>query len=197
MTAALAGYDGEPRTERHFDWVACEDRLSAASCAAIIEAAYEFPAERAGSVGEAQHPGRRQATTRKLLPSDRSQWVFERLLSVASVANRRHYGLSLSGIHRPPEYVEYRPGNGRFDWHNDYSHHPTLSPRKLTLVVQLSHPSAYEGGALQTFGLGVQELPREQGSILIFPSFVFHRVTEVTAGERRILVAWIAGAPLR
>jgi PKHD-type hydroxylase len=34
---------------------------------------------------------------------------------------------------------------------------------------------------------------REKGTILVFPSFVYHRVTEVTKGDRFSLVGWYEG----
>ena len=42
-----------------------------------------------------------------------------------------------------------------------------------------------------------QQEAREQGSIIIFPSFVYHRVTPVTHGRRHSLVGWIAGPTFR
>jgi predicted 2-oxoglutarate/Fe(II)-dependent dioxygenase YbiX len=47
------------------------------------------------------------------------------------------------------------------------------------------------------FGTTVEDLPAERGSVLAFPSFLYHRVTPVTGGVRRALVAWIAGPRLR
>ncbi|KOG33018.1 oxidoreductase [Streptomyces viridochromogenes] len=98
---------------------------------------------------------------------------------------------------RAPQYVEYLPGNGHFHRHNDYSHDQTDSPRKITVIVQLSDASSYEGGGLQMFGVDTEELPRERGSVLVFPSLIDHRVTPVTQGLRRALVAWVAGPRLR
>jgi len=36
---------------------------------------------------------------------------------------------------------------------------------------------------------------KEQGSVVIFPSFTFHRVTPVTKGTRYSLVSWSVGNP--
>ena len=38
---------------------------------------------------------------------------------------------------------------------------------------------------------------RKKGSILIFPSFVEHRVTPVTKGVRKSLVGWYEGPKFR
>jgi PKHD-type hydroxylase len=36
---------------------------------------------------------------------------------------------------------------------------------------------------------------RQIGTAVIFPSHLYHRVTPVTAGTRRSLVAWFVGPP--
>ena len=42
-----------------------------------------------------------------------------------------------------------------------------------------------------------QQEAREQGSIIIFPSFVYHQVTPVRRGMRQSLVGWISGPTFR
>jgi PKHD-type hydroxylase len=196
QTFSPAAQGDATRPERHLDWVVCAERLAAADCDAIVATAREFRAEPAVALGD-PYRLRRRAIAHKVLPTERSGWIFDLLLSVAAEANARHYGLALSGITRAPEYCEYRPDNGQFDWHTDYGHEPVSTPRKLTLIVQLSDAAEYAGGRLEVFGVRVDELPTERGSILVLPSFVHHRVTRVTSGVRRVLVAWIAGPPLR
>jgi len=36
-------------------------------------------------------------------------------------------------------------------------------------------------------------MKKEQGTLTIFPSFVLHKVTPVTKGERNSLVTWVTG----
>lgn len=105
--------------------------------------------------------------------------------------------MALDGILKQAEYVEYRPRRGAFAWHNDYSHENETAVRKLTIIVQLSDPKDYAGGRLQIFGRRIFDLPSRRGTIIAFPSFLFHRVTAVTRGERRALVAWVGGPALR
>ena len=66
--------------------------------------------------------------------------------------------------------------------------------RKLTMVIQLSDPSEYEGGQLELFE-DIQ-IPKQKGLVAMFPSFGnYHRVTPVLSGTRKVLVAWIWGPP--
>lgn len=182
-----------PTTGLHLGWVYGEERLSDSTCDEIVAACREFPILPPNTVGEDHYPSHRLADVRKVGVTLRTQWLFDLLCDVAEEVSRSANHLELAAITRSPQYVEYRPDWGHFDWHNDYSHDLPQVPRKLTVIIQLSHPTEYEGGRLEVFGTKIDELPRERGTILAFPSLIFHRVTPVTSGLRRALVAWIAG----
>jgi len=75
--------------------------------------------------------------------------------------------------------------------------------RKISITLNLTDPESYEGGNLK-FDLGphvkgnrlkVCDDSRSQGSIIIFPSFMYHCVTPVTSGIRYSLVLWCLGKP--
>jgi len=77
--------------------------------------------------------------------------------------------------------------------------------RKLSMTINLNKPGEYEGGNLK-FDFGPHapgnrfhecvEI-RPQGSIIIFPSYVYHQVTPVTSGTRYSLVLWTLGQPFK
>ena len=70
------------------------------------------------------------------------------------------------------------------------------SSRKISIVVQLSDPLEYEGGELQISDGGTNRVcEKTKGTIIIFPSYLLHRVTPVTKGTRRSLVLWVTGPP--
>ena len=89
----------------------------------------------------------------------------------------------------PVQLAEYHVGN-EYDWHLDIGPGPA-SLRKLSLSVQLTDPGEYDGGDLEIRG-HVGQI-RARGTAIIFPSFLLHRVTPVTRGVRRSLVAWAIG----
>lgn len=74
--------------------------------------------------------------------------------------------------------------------------------RKLSVTVSLNDSCEYKGGNLK-FDLGphredryhVCKEIRPQGSVVVFPSHLYHQVTPVTEGTRYSLVAWNLGAP--
>lgn len=110
------------------------------------------------------------------------------------------------------QFTIYEPGQF-YDWHCDSKPEPYKEGnskgliRKLSVTVTLSDPSEYEGGELE-FDLRDRD-PREprnihtctqilpKGSLVVFPSFVWHRVRPVTRGRRLSLVIWNLGHPYK
>ena len=77
--------------------------------------------------------------------------------------------------------------------------------RKISMTVNLTDPKNYAGGNLK-FDFGhhrakgrfhVCKEIRPTGSIIIFPSFLYHCVTPVTRGTRYSLVLWSLGKPFK
>ena len=117
-------------------------------------------------------------------------WFYERLVAVCRSLNR-DYQFDLRGFSEAPQYMVYHHSeNAHFDWHMDQGSQP---PRKLSLTLQLTDPSGYEGGELQLNGGNVVSAPKDRGAVIAFPSYIVHRVTPVTAGTRKSIVAWITG----
>jgi PKHD-type hydroxylase len=98
------------------------------------------------------------------------------------------------------QYTEYHGSQeAKYDWHHDVDWSSDSGrDRKLSVTVQLSDPSDYEGGHFE-FQEVVQPDSecRDKGTVLIFPSYLQHRVTPVTSGVRKTLVAWFEGPTWR
>lgn len=96
----------------------------------------------------------------------------------------------------PIQYTEYKAEQGgHYDWHHDVDWNGEGPfDRKLSVTVQLSDPSEYSGGDFQ---FKETETPDEsckaKGTVLVFPSYLLHRVAPVTFGTRKSLVAWFEG----
>jgi PKHD-type hydroxylase len=182
----------------HLDLVWAADPLSTDLCETLQRLCSMGP-QIAPTVVSQQRLEKHRVCRTRLVPFEpKTQKLYDMLLSAAAVAACRHYGLELSGISRMPHYVEYHAEeDGHFHWHNDYSHESDEAPRKLTLVIQLSHSDEYEGGDFEVFGSVINTAPRTQGSLFCLPSIIPHRVTPVTRGVRRALVAWVAGPRFR
>lgn len=76
--------------------------------------------------------------------------------------------------------------------------------RKLSMTLQLTDPSEYNGGDfyVKYFDSGkVKEHKikdaKEKGTLIVFPSSLLHRVTPITKGTRKSLVCWTLGFPFK
>jgi len=115
------------------------------------------------------------------------------------------------------QFTKYKL-NQYYDWHCDSWDKPYDKPntpdhgkiRKLSMTCQLTDGSEYTGGELefdfrnydphmrdesQHLKRAKEILPK--GSIIVFPSFVWHRVKPVTSGTRYSLVVWHLGRPFK
>ena len=120
--------------------------------------------------------------------------VYKTFHTIIGQCNDTFYRFQLSEIVEQIQYTVYTSEDeGHYDWHIDMG--PNKANRKLSLVCQLSDPSEYEGGELQINTGNVMVVEKEQGTVILFPSFLLHRVTPVTKGVRRSLVLWIEGPP--
>lgn len=125
------------------------------------------------------------------------------LMYYVSKANRElgwHIDIRESELVQIGTYDE--DNQGYYDWHVDVLKNPPnpSSMRKLTAVLQLTDPDAYTGGELELklpFGEEVVTVPKGKGTIVVFPSFLYHRVTPVTSGSRSTAVAWFVGPAFR
>lgn len=117
----------------------------------------------------------------------------------ALIANQKA-GWLFDVEHIEPVQIGHYADGGHYDWHPDMhilSEDATIRARKLSVVVMLSDPSTYEGGVLQLGKKDTRDAPNSQGTIIVFPSMVEHRVTPVTAGDRYTLVGWCGGPDWR
>jgi PKHD-type hydroxylase len=111
------------------------------------------------------------------------------------------------------QFTKYKL-NQFYDWHQDaydkvypenYGSNQAGKIRKLSIIVTLVDGSEYDGGDLQInfrHRHKIDEIKtineiRPKGSVIVFPSYIFHRVTPVTRGTRYSLVNWNLGYPYR
>ena len=86
----------------------------------------------------------------------------------------------------PLQLATYEVGD-YYDWHLDS---PPEGPRRLSLTLQLSDKTEYEGGDLEFKEYALNAEAYEKGSITMFDSFHRHRISPVTRGVRHSLVGW-------
>ena len=97
------------------------------------------------------------------------------------------------------QFIEYRHNDkGHYDWHHDVNWNGQDGmDRKLSVTIQLSDSNEYVGGNFEFDEIKTNVDFKPQGTVIIFPSYLRHRVSPVTFGTRRSLVAWYYGPKWR
>jgi PKHD-type hydroxylase len=139
-------------------------------------------------------------------------WIYNEILPYVAEANKSadwnyHWDWS-----EDCQFTKYSKGQF-YDWHCDVFSVPYKSEdknfdgkiRKLSVSINLTDPKEYSGGDLQFDCRNYNPDKRDKnkiitlkdarakGSIIVFPSYVWHRVTKVTKGTRYSLVVWNIG----
>jgi PKHD-type hydroxylase len=193
-----AATDAQPWCDM-IPFISLTDALTPEECGrlcALAEAASPRPA---GLVGGQHVEAIRRAELVWLDDLPDAAWAMDRMVGLVARANREGFGFDLSDFGESAQIARYGADRqGHFDWHSDIGAGIWAARRKLTVVVQLSPPEDYAGGVLEIRpDSNVQAMPRAQGTAVIFPSFVLHRVTPVTAGKRLSLTLWAHGPAFR
>lgn len=113
------------------------------------------------------------------------------------------------------QFTKYKL-NQFYDWHTDDFGSPytkNCAPkymgkqRKLSMSILLNDGSEFKGGNLEFDFRDTNDIKdnkpltflnaRKKGTLVVFPSFIWHRVTPVTFGTRYSLVMWSLGKPYR
>ena len=125
--------------------------------------------------------------------------LFNKIESALKIANIQYFNYDVEGLDKL-RFLKYGIG-GRYEWHTDYGRHE-CSMRKLTGIIQLSDSNDYEGGDFEfgltdTEGSGLLKGNRNKGCLLVFPSFLSHRVAPLTKGKRYSIITWLEGNTFR
>jgi PKHD-type hydroxylase len=145
----------------------------------------------------------------------KDNWIYKEIMPYVELANKSAGWNFDFNYSESCQFTKYAP-NQYYGWHCDSWEVPYNQPddlnyngkiRKLSVTCSLSDSSEYSGGELE-FNFNHPEkktkdnirkcneiLPK--GSIVVFPSFVWHRVCPVNQGTRYSLVIWNLGYPFK
>ena len=103
---------------------------------------------------------------------------------------------------QPIQFAKYQDG-GHYDWHQDSTGQELNTEcRKLSLTFSLTDHNDYDGGLLQFYNgdkphrykdRDIEQDIKSVGSVIVFDSRDWHRVTPVTRGVRYSIVCWTIG----
>jgi PKHD-type hydroxylase len=139
-----------------------------------------------------------------------NSWIYDLLHPYVRTANTNAGWNFQWEKSEPIQFTQYKL-NQFYDWHQDpFPKAADEGPfkglvRKLSCVVTLTDSSEYSGGELEFDLRNLSEgtgnniitckeiMPR--GSVVVFPSHIWHRVKPVNKGTRLSLVMWSNGKP--
>lgn len=180
-------------------WYSKTDRISDEACDEIIELGKQNGLEKAGIYGATKNDKLNMENIRTTNVSwfPQGHFLETMLQGYATLANLEAWNFIVTGKEKI-QFGEYKRG-GHYGWHTDSSLNPNVPFRKLSITVNLSHPKDYEGGNFEikdpngtALKMPLGQL-RKRGTVIVFPSFLQHQVTEVKRGKRYSLVQWYNG----
>ena len=142
--------------------------------------------------GEAEDKFIRSSQICWLDHTDDLDWAYNRITNIVLNLNERFFQFDLHGLNEGLQFTNYKAPSDKYKKHIDRRFNDII--RKLSLSIQLTDPNEYKGGELILYedGKGT-EMKKEQGTLVLFPSYILHEVKPVTKGERNSLVAWVTG----
>jgi PKHD-type hydroxylase len=169
-------------------------------CKVLVDLALTLP-EVEGKVGTLGVDHSQRSSIVRWVPHDTAPFtsLYEALAGAIFSLNQAYFDYELTTIEIIQFTTYLDTARGFYNWHNDSSLNPDGDiARKLSMTIQLSDPSEYEGGELEIWcDRDVFTATREQGTGILFPSPVLHRVRHVTRGRRYSLVVWASGPRFR
>ena len=123
---------------------------------------------------------------------DKLNFILDRAYSI----NNNHFGFSLypKNDHDIFNLNTYNENvKASYDWHVDESR-DLMQDIKLTVLINLSTQS-YKGGKFSMFHTNEFSIPDydKPGSMIMFKSYMNHKVSPVTSGERISLAGFLKG----
>ena len=178
------------------EWAIWRKALSIEECDSIIERCKTLDKQIAGvggEIGGGINDKIRRSEVKWMDEKCGFKDVFQKVWDLTIKVNKKYFEFHIDTLNvmQFTEYCESYKG--------EYKRHQDIfwkceKHRKLSMVLQLTDPSDYEGGKLM---LDCQERKPEnyfqKGTCIWFPATTYHWVTPVTKGLRNSVVCWFEG----
>ena len=129
-------------------------------------------------------------------------------------ANNNYFNYNIRSL-EAVQFTRYEVGD-YYHWHQDWLNADDRQSRKLSLILNLSDYKDFDGGRLEFFSSTekasgftsvrfngkdynseeVRDFAWSKGTVLVFCSRDWHRITPLTKGIRYSIVSWISGPNL-
>tara|TARA_Y100000310_G_scaffold254139_1_gene261202 strand:- start:145 stop:735 length:591 start_codon:yes stop_codon:yes gene_type:complete len=138
------------------------------------------------------------------------KWIYDILNPFIHSANEKAGWNFQWDWNESSQFTIYEKGQ-YYGWHTDQestilkhkNNNINGKTRKLSLTLQLTDKTKYEGGDFQfkwiqdnkkdLLNIITVDAAKDIGTVIIFPSFIWHRILPITKGKRESLVNWSIG----
>ncbi|MEZ0368009.1 MAG: 2OG-Fe(II) oxygenase [Candidatus Sericytochromatia bacterium] len=173
--------------------ISCPQVFSPEECARIISLPFKVSSEglihKVGEDTPVLDSSIRKTTCHFVEVIPENRWITQRVHELVEYTNQTYFHFRLSYLSQL-QVMEYGI-DGFYGWHMDIGQDKT-STRKLSFVIFLNPAAAYSGGRL-VIQPHRYVLPQDQGTSVIFSSYLTHQVEPVVSGQRWTLVGWAHG----
>jgi predicted 2-oxoglutarate/Fe(II)-dependent dioxygenase YbiX len=188
------------------EWCYFKSRFNSDQCDYILQEGLKIPAHSAslGVDGENLDNNFRRSQVRFIQQTDQKfKFLFDEIWKMGIEANAEWFNFHITKLSfiQLAEYSEQY--KGEYKRHHDvfWMNGDPFYHRKLTCVIQLSHPLTYEGGDFKLYDLSCgypdKNEIRTRGTAIFIPSFTPHAALPVTKGVRYSLAVWFDGPKWR
>jgi len=137
------------------------------------------------------------------------KWIYDIINPFIYTANKNAGWNFQYDWNESSQFTIYEKGH-YYGWHTDQIKPPNRGNkntdnkiRKLSLTLQLTDKTQYQGGDFQFKWIQPDKKDflnvitiddaKDIGTVIVFPSFVYHQVLPITEGKRESLVNWSLG----
>ena len=167
--------------------------------ASVIKSGYSDVSDaESDDKSETKHEARKTAVS---FITDRENLMNDLVWGFIRQANAEFFKYKLDYF-QAIQFARYQDG-GHYDWHQDASPQDLANEgRKLSLTFSLTDDTEYDGGLLQFYNgdkpyedkdHDIEKDIKSVGTVIVFDSRDWHRVTPVTKGVRYSIVCWTIG----
>jgi PKHD-type hydroxylase len=172
-----------------YKWYHYQNLYSAEECKRLLELSQQLNSNQHKDI-----PGSGKNVDVSVVPLEPLRVDLSKMLNFVTQVNEEFFGFDLFPSPKSVNINRYNEAYKEYPWHADNSVLGSTADTKLTAVLNISNQE-YVGGAFEMFVGETVEMKELStvGSLLIFPSYMYHRVTPVTSGERLTLSCWFKG----
>ena len=180
--------------EKDITWWRFDNAIDSKMCNKIIKLA-DKKWEKATTKGE---EGQDKRKTNICWTTE--QWLYDIVFEYMQSANRQAgwdfevdaaESMQIGKYSKGCFYNYHNDGNGVTVYDMPENKWLNNKTRKLSMSIFLN--DNYEGGEFTFFGDDEEKSIKGKGTIIVFPSYIYHCVEEVTKGNRYSLVVWFLG----